>query len=65
MKPFFDDYSSLVQGKSDTLHIPTVQEVAVSDKSANTGVAYSVNTETDIDLSIDQHKYAAINLAFA
>jgi len=48
-----------VQGKGDTLHIPTVQEVAVSTKSANTGVAYSVNTETDIDLSIDQHKYAA------
>ncbi len=65
LKPFFDDYSSLVQGRGDTLHIPTVQEVAVSDKSANTGVAYSVNTETDIDLSIDQHKYAAINLAFA
>lgn len=59
LKPFFDDYSSLVQGRGDTLHIPTVQEVAVSDKSANAGVAYSVNTETDIQLSIDQHKYAA------
>lgn len=59
LKPFFDDYSSLVQGRGDTLHIPTVQEVAVSDKSANSGVAYSVNTETDIQLSIDQHKYAA------
>tara|TARA_R110002020_G_scaffold51921_5_gene146482 strand:+ start:714 stop:1601 length:888 start_codon:yes stop_codon:yes gene_type:complete len=58
-KPFFDDYSSLVQGRGDVLHIPTVQEVASSTKSANTGVAYSVNTETDIDLSIDQHKYAA------
>ena len=58
-KPFFDDYSSLVQGRGDTLHIPTVQEVASADKSANAGVAYSVNTETDIDLSIDQHKYAA------
>jgi hypothetical protein len=59
LKPFFDDYSSLVQGRGDTLHIPTVQEVASADKSANAGVAYSVNTETDIDLSIDQHKYAA------
>ncbi len=58
-KPFFDDYSSLVQGKGDQLHIPTIQEVAVSDKSANTGVAYSVNTETKISLAIDQHKYAA------
>ena len=58
-KPFFDDYSSLVAGRGDVLHIPTVQEVASEDKSANTGVAYTVNTETDIDLSIDQHKYAA------
>ena len=58
-KPFFDDYSSLVAGRGDVLHIPTVQEVASADKSANAGVAYSVNTETDIDLSIDQHKYAA------
>ena len=59
VKPFFDDYSSLVAGRGDVLHIPTVQEVASADKSANTGVAYTVNTETDIDLSIDQHKYAA------
>lgn len=43
----------------DTLHIPTVQEVAVSTKTENAGVAYSVNTETSIDLLIDQHKYAA------
>jgi len=59
LKPFFDDYSSLVQGAGDVLHIPTVQEVATADKTVNTGVAYTVATETDIDLAIDQHKYAA------
>lgn len=58
-KPFFDDYSSLVQGKGDNLHIPTIQEVAVAEKSLNTGVAYTVNTETKITLAIDQHFYAA------
>ena len=58
-KPFFDDYSSLVKGAGDTLHIPTVQEVATATKAVNTGVAYSVATETDIDLSIDQHIYSA------
>ena len=26
-KPFFDDYSSLVQGKGDTLNIPTGSEI--------------------------------------
>jgi len=58
-KPFFDDYSSLVKGAGDTLHIPTVQEVSTATKAVNTGVAYSVATETDIDLAIDQHIYAA------
>tara|TARA_R110000744_G_scaffold137110_2_gene247522 strand:+ start:3811 stop:4695 length:885 start_codon:yes stop_codon:yes gene_type:complete len=58
-KPFFDDYSSLVQKKGDVLHIPTVQEVATDDKAANTSVDYTANVETDIDLAIDQHKYAA------
>ena len=59
LKPFFDDYSSLVQGRGDVLHIPTIQEVATSTKAANDGVDYSVNTETEIQLQIDQHKYAA------
>ena len=59
LKPFFDDYSSLVQGRGDTLHIPTIQEVASADKSANTSVEYTANVETTISLSVDQHKYAA------
>lgn len=59
LKPFFDDYSSLVQGRGDVLHIPTIQEVATATKGANNGVDYSVNTETEIQLQIDQHKYAA------
>ena len=59
LKPFFDDYSSLVQGRGDTLHIPTIQEVSSADKSANTAVEYTANVETTISLSIDQHKYAA------
>jgi len=59
LKPFFDDYSSLVQGRGDTLHIPTIQEVASDTKNANDSVDYTANVETDIDLSIDQHKYAA------
>ena len=52
MRPFFDDYSSLVQGKGDVIHLPSIQEVAVGDKTANEGVTYSVNTETEIQISI-------------
>jgi len=59
LKPFFDDYSSMIQGAGDVLHIPTVQEVASARKAENNGVVYSVNTETKIDLLIDQHMYSA------
>ena len=59
LKPFFDDYSSLVQGRGDVLHIPTVQEVASATKNANDSVDYTANVETDIDLAIDQHIYSA------
>lgn len=59
LKPFFDDYSSLVKGRGDVLHIPTMQEVSTDDKAANTAVAFTALVETDIDLAIDQHKYAA------
>jgi len=48
-----------VKGAGDVLHIPTVQEVATATKAVNTGVAYTVATETDIDLAIDQHIYGA------
>jgi hypothetical protein len=59
MRPFFDDYSSLVQGKGDVIHLPSIQEVAVGNKVANEGVTYSVNTETEIQISINKHKFAA------
>ena len=58
-KPFFDDYSSMVQGRGDVLNIPTIQEVASARKAENTGVAYTANTETGIALNIDQHFYSA------
>ena len=59
LKPFFDDYSSLVQGRGDVLHIPTMTEIASADKAANTAVSFTANVETDIDLAIDQHVYSA------
>lgn len=58
-RPFFDDYSSMVQGRGDVLNIPTIQEVASATKVANDGVAYTANEESGIALNIDQHTYAA------
>jgi len=58
-RPFFDDYSSLVKGKGDTINLPEIQEVATAEKSANTNVTYTTNVETSLSLLVDKHKYAA------
>jgi len=54
-----DDFSAVVQSEGDTVHIPIIQEVATGTKAANTGVTYATNTESTVDLVVDQHKYAA------
>ena len=59
LRPFFDDYSSLVRGKGDTINLPEIQEVASAEKSANTGITYTTNVETSVALTIDKHKYSA------
>lgn len=53
------DFSSMVAGGGDTLHIPKVTEETAAAKSADTAVTYSANTDGKIDLSIDQHHYEA------
>lgn len=59
LRPFFDDYSSLVKGKGDTIHIPEIQETTVGTKAADTNVTYTTNVETEVALNVDQHKYCA------
>lgn len=58
-RPLVDDYSEFVQGKGDTIHVPTLSEVAVQDKSENTAIEYDATTESVTDITIDQHKYAS------
>ena len=58
-KPFFDDYSSLVKGKGDTIHIPEIQEVGSGTKGAGADLSYATNTETTVDLLVDTHQYSA------
>lgn len=53
------DFSGMLAGGGDTLHIPKVTEESASAKSADTAVTYSANTDGKIDLSIDQHHYEA------
>ena len=54
-----DDFSSLVQGAGDRIHVPSISEVAVQDKSENTAVEYDATTESKVSLVIDKHKYAS------
>ena len=55
-----NDYSSLVSGGGDKIHIPSFADVAdAAQKSAHTAVSYSAATETEITLTIDQHYYTA------
>ena len=55
-----DDYSSMVKGSGDTVHIPKIQMDGTNDKSASTGVTFSIaGTEGEVQLSINKHKYLA------
>jgi hypothetical protein len=53
------DFSSMLSGGGDILHIPKVTEETAAAKSADTAVTYSVNTDGKIDLTVDQHHYEA------
>ena len=54
-----DDFSSLVQNSGDRVHVPTISEVSVQDKSENGVVQYDATTESKVTLVVDQHKYAS------
>ena len=58
-RPLVDDYSEFVQGKGDTIHVPTLSEVSVETKAENTAIQYDATTESVTDITIDQHKYAS------
>ena len=55
-----DDYSSMVKGSGDTVHIPKIAMDGTNDKDASTAVTFSISgTEGKVDLSINKHKYLA------
>lgn len=57
---FANDYSSLVSGGGDKIHIPTFADVAdAAAKTQYDAVTYANNTEVEISLTIDQHYYTA------
>ena len=55
-----DDYSSMVKGAGDTVHIPKIAIDGTETKSVSTAVTFSASgTEGKVSLSIDKHKYLA------
>ena len=62
-------YANLVDRKfenglsfEDTIHVPGVSNLAVRTKSTNGAVTYETVTESNTDISIGTHEYAAIAL---
>ena len=53
------DFSSMLAGGGDILHIPKVTEETAASKSADTAVTYTNNTDGKVDLAVDQHHYEA------
>ena len=53
------DFSSMLAGGGDILHIPKVDEETAAAKSADTAVTYTNNTDGKVDLAVDQHHYEA------
>ena len=53
------DFSSMLAGGGDILHIPKVTEETAAAKSAGSAVTYTNNTDGKIDLTVDQHHYEA------
>lgn len=49
-------FDSLVTKAGDTIHIPNLTNLAASDKTASAQVTLQSPTETDTQISIDQHK---------
>lgn len=50
---------ALASDGGDLIHIPFVARVAARNKSASTNVTFDANTESEVTLAINKHKYFA------
>lgn len=56
------DYEGEVQQFGDTVHINAPDNITVGNYTINTDITFEVPTGTQLDLTIDQQKYAAVNI---
>lgn len=54
-----EDYSALVQGGGDTVHIPEIAKMSASSLTDGAQISYVAPAETNTQLSIDKHFYSA------
>lgn len=50
------DFSDMVQGKGDSVRIPTVSNLSANDKTINTPVTVQAPDETCVTINVDKHK---------
>ena len=51
-----DDYSSMVKGQGDTIHIPKIALKAAVEKASSTAITFGTAAQAGkVDLSIDKH----------
>jgi hypothetical protein len=58
-KNLVDDYSSMVKGKGDTIHFPEIAKMTASSLTDGAQVSYVAPAETETQLTVNQHYYAA------
>lgn len=58
--PLVKRFDSLVANKGDNINIPSLSNLTAYSKSASTSLTLSAPTETNTQLSIDQHYYAGV-----
>jgi hypothetical protein len=58
-RPLVEDYSSMVQGKGDLIHVPLLSETGVEEKLQNTILKYDTDAGAVADITIDQHYYVS------
>tara|TARA_S200002703_G_scaffold5712_1_gene6485 strand:- start:3994 stop:4881 length:888 start_codon:yes stop_codon:yes gene_type:complete len=58
-KNLIEDYSSLVQGQGKIIHVPEIAKMTAASLTDGAQVSYVAPAETNTQLTVDQHYYAA------
>jgi hypothetical protein len=55
-------FDSMVKNAGNKVNIPSITEITTTQKTAGSDVVPTANTEGEVELSIDQHYYAAVDI---